>query len=90
MRDNFRSGALREMEDCWPSSVGLLGAANHAVLGWLKTIVVRDQGNGPGLKRVGDTQAAGGTERDSSGPCSAPSATTCRCPLAPTAPSTGQ
>ena len=32
---------MREMEDCWPSGVGLRGrASNHPVLRWLKTVVV--------------------------------------------------
>jgi hypothetical protein len=38
---------VREMEACWPSSVGLRGRAlNHPVLRWLKTVVVSDQGKG--------------------------------------------
>jgi hypothetical protein len=32
---------MREMEDCWPSSVGPRGRAlNHPELHWLKTVVV--------------------------------------------------
>ena len=39
--DPFRSGAVREIEDCWPSSVGPRGRAlNHPELRWLKTVVV--------------------------------------------------
>ena len=35
---------MQEMEDCWPSSVGLRGLAlNHPVLRWLKTVVVSDR-----------------------------------------------
>ena len=35
---------MREMEACWPSSVGLRGRAlNHPVLRWLKTVVVSDR-----------------------------------------------
>ena len=38
---------MQEMEDCWPSSVGLRGQAlNHPVLRWLKTVVVSDRGEG--------------------------------------------
>jgi hypothetical protein len=46
---------VREMEDCWPFSVGLRGQAlNHPVLRWLKTVVVSDQGNGAtGSRQVG-------------------------------------
>jgi hypothetical protein len=39
--DPFRSGAVRKMEDCWPSSAGPRGQAlNHPELRWLKTVVV--------------------------------------------------
>jgi len=42
--DTFRSDAVQEMEDCWPSSVGPRGQAlNHPVLRWLKTVVVSDR-----------------------------------------------
>ena len=35
---------MREMEDGWPSDVGLRGrASNHPVLRWLKTVVVSDR-----------------------------------------------
>jgi hypothetical protein len=38
-------GAVLEMEACWPSGVVLRGRApNHAVLRWLKTVVVSDGG----------------------------------------------
>ena len=43
-RDIFIGGAVREMEDCWPSGVGLRGRAlNRPVLRWLKTVVVSDR-----------------------------------------------
>ena len=42
--DIFRGGAVQEMGDCWPPSVGLRGQAlNHPVLRWLKTVVVSDR-----------------------------------------------
>jgi hypothetical protein len=46
-RKLFGGGAVREMEDCWPSGVGPRGRAlNHPVLRWLKTVVVSDRGKG--------------------------------------------
>jgi hypothetical protein len=35
---------VREMEACWPSSVGLRGQAlNRPVVHWLKTVVLSDR-----------------------------------------------
>ena len=48
---------MREMEACWPSSVGLRGRAlNRPVLRWLKTVVVSDQGKGAALIASGGDQ----------------------------------
>jgi hypothetical protein len=53
--DFLGGGAVQEMEDCWPSGVGLRGqTSNHPVLRWLKTVVVSDQGNdATGSRQVG-------------------------------------
>ena len=59
---------MREMEDCWPSSVGLRGQAlNHSVLRWLKTVVVSDREKAHEMRQVGIRKAcqkrpAGGTQ----------------------------
>ena len=51
-------GAVREMEACWPSSVGLRGRAlNHRMLRWLKTVVVSDP-------EKGALDASGGDQED--------------------------
>jgi hypothetical protein len=50
----FRSGAVQEMEDSWPSGVGLRGLApNHPVLRWLKTVVVSDREKAYLIRQVG-------------------------------------
>ncbi len=51
------SGAVQEMEDCWPFSVGLRGQAlNHPVLRWLKTVVVSDRGKARLIASGGDQE----------------------------------
>ena len=48
---------MQEMEDCWPSGVGLRGqASNHPVLRWLKTVVVSDR------EKAGMTTSGGDRE----------------------------
>ena len=45
---------MREMEDGWPSDVGLRGrASNHPVLRWLKTVVVSDREKAHVMRQVG-------------------------------------
>ena len=45
---------MREMEDGWPSSVGLRGRAlNHPVLRWLKTVVASDREKAHEMRQVG-------------------------------------
>jgi hypothetical protein len=45
---------VREMEACWPSSVGLRGRAlNHRMLRWLKTVVVSDPEKARLTRQVG-------------------------------------
>ena len=45
---------MREMENCWRSSVGLRGQAlNHPVLRWLKTVVVSDREKAHKMRQVG-------------------------------------
>ena len=45
---------MREMEDCWPSGVGLRGqASNRPVLRWLKTVVVSDREKAHEMRQVG-------------------------------------
>ena len=45
---------MREMEDGWPSDVGLRGqASNHPVLRWLKTVVVSDREKARLTRQVG-------------------------------------
>jgi hypothetical protein len=47
MQAPFHGGAVQEMEDGWPSGVGLRGLApDHPVLRWLKTVVVSGGGKG--------------------------------------------
>ena len=56
-RPTHIGGAVREMEACWPSGVGLRGqASNHPVLRWLKTVVVSDPGKRRGLIASGGDQ----------------------------------
>jgi hypothetical protein len=41
-------GAVRKMEDGWPSGVALRGeASSHLMLRWLKTVVVSDEEKAP-------------------------------------------
>jgi hypothetical protein len=52
--DTCRGGAVQEMEDQWPSDVGLRGqASNHPVLRWLKTVVVSDREKAHKMCQVG-------------------------------------
>ena len=56
-RRPFGSGAVQEMEDCWPSGVGSREqASNHPVLRWLKTVVVSDRGKAGSIPSGGDRE----------------------------------
>lgn len=50
-------GAVREMEDYWPSGAGLRGQApNRPVLRWLKTVVVSDREKARVIASGGDQE----------------------------------